>query len=213
MACGSRTALSLAAALILVGGTATAATRDNHGSHNGQPAVHQTETYSGPHSYQRVVQPKGWNVRPSTVNCGTYQHNYQATQKFKVGPYHPPAGWTARRWVYGESPPPRLLGSPVLSSRLLALRPRSATDRLRMGTRWRRRHPGEYGHRRDSAGGVRRVRLNSDERRYESPGRCPGAFVSLRASYGLAADLTCWIATRHFRFFPRVRLLSRSAVD
>jgi Ni/Co efflux regulator RcnB len=36
------------------------------------------------------------------VNRTTYQHNYQAARNFKIGPYHPPAGWTARHWAYGQ---------------------------------------------------------------------------------------------------------------
>jgi Ni/Co efflux regulator RcnB len=36
------------------------------------------------------------------VNRTAYQHNYQAARSFTIGPYHPPAGWTARRWAYGQ---------------------------------------------------------------------------------------------------------------
>jgi Ni/Co efflux regulator RcnB len=39
---------------------------------------------------------------PAAVDRGAYQHNFQAARSFKVGPYHRPPGWSARRWGYGE---------------------------------------------------------------------------------------------------------------
>ena len=63
------------------------------------------EPHAGPRNYQRVAEPKGWNARPATVSPSAYQHNYQAARNFKIGPYHPPAGWTARRWAYGQMLP------------------------------------------------------------------------------------------------------------
>jgi Ni/Co efflux regulator RcnB len=36
------------------------------------------------------------------VDKGSYQHNFQAARSYKIGPYHRPAGWAARRWVFGQ---------------------------------------------------------------------------------------------------------------
>jgi Ni/Co efflux regulator RcnB len=60
------------------------------------------EPLAGPHGYQPVKAPPGWDKRPATVDRASYQHNYQAARHYSIGPYHPPAGWTARRWVYGQ---------------------------------------------------------------------------------------------------------------
>jgi Ni/Co efflux regulator RcnB len=67
-----------------------------------RPATPRAEPHPGPSGYQRVAEPKGWNARPATVNRTAYQHNYQSARSFKIGPYHPPVGWTARRWTYGQ---------------------------------------------------------------------------------------------------------------
>ena len=108
-----RIGVSLALALLLAAGAATAQNRDERGraeesrppqqgrGEEARPAP-QAERHAGPRSYQRPVEPKGWNVRPATVNRGEYQHNYQAARNFRIGPYHPPAGWMPRRWVYGQ---------------------------------------------------------------------------------------------------------------
>jgi Ni/Co efflux regulator RcnB len=102
MAHGMKIGLSLAVAFFLIDGSAAAADRDNHMSGGARPAAHQVEPHPGPHGYQRVTEPKGWNARPKTVDRTTYQHNYQAARRYKIGPYHPPQGWTAHRWGYGE---------------------------------------------------------------------------------------------------------------
>jgi Ni/Co efflux regulator RcnB len=49
-----------------------------------------------------VTEPKGWDARPGSVDRGAYQHNFQAARSFRIGPYHRPRGWSARRWGYGE---------------------------------------------------------------------------------------------------------------
>ena len=36
------------------------------------------------------------------MNRNEYQHNYQAGRTYRIGPYHPPAGWAPRRWAYGQ---------------------------------------------------------------------------------------------------------------
>jgi Ni/Co efflux regulator RcnB len=60
------------------------------------------EPYPGPKRYARVTEPKGWNTRPSTVDRGSYQHNFRATRSFHIGPYHRPPGWSAHNWAYGQ---------------------------------------------------------------------------------------------------------------
>jgi Ni/Co efflux regulator RcnB len=90
--------LPLAVALSLVGGITTAAERDERG---GRPEA-RGEPHPGPKNYQRPKEPEGWNNRPREVNRGEYQHNYQAARSFHIGPYHPPRGWRARRWMFGE---------------------------------------------------------------------------------------------------------------
>jgi Ni/Co efflux regulator RcnB len=65
------------------------------------PTAHG-EPHPGPKGYERVAEPKGWNNRPPTVDRTVYQHNYQAARSFHVGVYRHPAGWTARRWGYGQ---------------------------------------------------------------------------------------------------------------
>jgi len=67
-----------------------------------RPQTRQTEPHPGPRGYQRPAAPAGWNARPTTVDRGVYQHNYQAPRHYNIGPYHPPRGWTNRGWTYGE---------------------------------------------------------------------------------------------------------------
>jgi Ni/Co efflux regulator RcnB len=102
MAHGMKIGLSLAVAFFLIEGSAAAADRDNHVGGGAHPAIHQAEPHPGPRGYQRPAEPKGWNARPKTVDRTVYQHNYQAARRYKIGPYHPPQGWTAHRWGYGE---------------------------------------------------------------------------------------------------------------
>jgi Ni/Co efflux regulator RcnB len=60
------------------------------------------EPHPGPRGYQRPAEPQGWNARPATVDRGAYQHNFKAARTYHVGPFHPPEGWSPRRWSYGE---------------------------------------------------------------------------------------------------------------
>ncbi len=62
----------------------------------------QAEPHPGPRGYQRPSEPQGWNARPATVDRGAYQHNFQAARTYHIGPYHPPQGWSNRRWAYGQ---------------------------------------------------------------------------------------------------------------
>lgn len=66
------------------------------------PEQHAPEPHAGPHGYHRVTPPRGATVRPSNVDRGAYQHNYQAARSYRVGPFHPPEGWTPHHWGYGE---------------------------------------------------------------------------------------------------------------
>jgi len=103
MAQGFRIGLALAIALSLAGGIVTAEPQHEHGGGGGErPAEHAPEPHSGPTGYQRVTEPHGWNARPSNVDRGAYQHNFQAARSYRIGPYHRPVGWSARHWGYGE---------------------------------------------------------------------------------------------------------------
>ena len=65
-------------------------------------APHPAEPHPGPQGYQRVPEPKGWNERPTSVDRGAYQHNYQAARSYHIGAYRRPSGWVDRRWGYGQ---------------------------------------------------------------------------------------------------------------
>jgi Ni/Co efflux regulator RcnB len=112
--------LSLAVALLLLGGAATGGERDDRGAgaqrddRGARPDVRQAEPHPGPNGYRRVTEPEGSRARPSAVDRGNYQHNYQAARTFKIGPYHPPRGWTARRWTYGQTLPRAYWAPPYL---------------------------------------------------------------------------------------------------
>ena len=96
-----RLGVSLVAAFVLVGAAIAEEQRAPRAAAARAPA-HPVEPHPGPTGYQRVTEPSGWNARPATVNRATYQHNYQAARSYKIGPYHRPAGWVARRWGYGD---------------------------------------------------------------------------------------------------------------
>ena len=111
MARTSKIGSLLALALIVTARLATAEPPHEHGGpaeHAGAaehagPAEHRVgESHPGPRGYQRVTEPRGWNTRPATVDRGAYQHNFQAARSFRVGPYHRPQGWVARRWTFGQ---------------------------------------------------------------------------------------------------------------
>jgi Ni/Co efflux regulator RcnB len=97
-------ALAICMVLALaVTGAAVAAEKERGGGGGG---ARTGEPHAGPRGYQRPVEPHGWNARPSTVDRGAYQHNYQAGRHFSVGPYSRPNGWVDHRWAYGEILPP-----------------------------------------------------------------------------------------------------------
>jgi len=85
------------AAVILVLGAMAGAQEREHGG----PAA-RGEPHPGPHGYQRVPEPRGWNARPATADRAAYQHNFRAARSFRIGPYHRPPGWAPHHWVYGQ---------------------------------------------------------------------------------------------------------------
>ncbi|MGA2187900.1 MAG: RcnB family protein [Steroidobacteraceae bacterium] len=111
MARGLKIAFPLALALV-IGVAAADPQHEEHGG--GRPAAHPAEPHPGPSGYQRVEAPHGWDNRPATADRGAYQHNFQAQRSFRIGPYHRPPGWTARRWGYGEILPRAFWGPQYL---------------------------------------------------------------------------------------------------
>ncbi len=97
-----RTGLALAVALCLVGGNAMAQHQREARGGGPRAEARQAEPHPGPRGYPRVAEPPGWNARPGTVDRGAYQHNFQATRPYGIGPYHRPSGWVNRRWAYGD---------------------------------------------------------------------------------------------------------------
>jgi Ni/Co efflux regulator RcnB len=102
-------AIGSALSLLAAAGVATAEPPPERGGGAPQrgggahaPAPARGEPHEGPHGYQRVNEPAGWNARPATVDRDAYHHNYQAARSFKIGPYHRPRGWAPHHWGYGE---------------------------------------------------------------------------------------------------------------
>jgi Ni/Co efflux regulator RcnB len=98
--------LCLAASLLLAGATIAAEPEHEH-AHGAapsaaRPAPRPGEPHAGPRGYPRVAEPQGWNARPHEVDRPAYQHNYQAARTYRIGPYHRPPGWVARRWEFGQ---------------------------------------------------------------------------------------------------------------
>jgi Ni/Co efflux regulator RcnB len=90
-----------AAAIVVLGGMTVIAQQPERPRPEGRPQAHG-EAHAGPHGYQRVTEPHGWNARPATVDRPAYQHNFRAARAFHIGPYHRPPGWVAHRWAYGQ---------------------------------------------------------------------------------------------------------------
>jgi Ni/Co efflux regulator RcnB len=114
-----KTAACAAAALILAGGAAMAQPGQQHHAAGARPSAApagrpQGEPHPGPTGYQRVTEPAGWNARPTTVDRGAYNHNFQAARTFQIGPYHPPRGWTGRQWAYGQILPRAYWAAPYI---------------------------------------------------------------------------------------------------
>jgi len=99
-----KSGLCLTTALLISVGSAMAAEQEHERERGGapRPMEHKVEPHPGPSGYERAAEPRGWNARPSIVDRGAYQHNYQAARSFHIGPYHRPAGWVAHHWVYGQ---------------------------------------------------------------------------------------------------------------
>ncbi len=94
--------VSLAAALLLAGGIATAQMRNEHAPGAQRPPAPHGEEHAGPRGYTRPAEPQGWNKRPATFDRGAYQHNFHAPRSFRIGPYHPPGGWVPTHWAFGQ---------------------------------------------------------------------------------------------------------------
>jgi predicted ribosomally synthesized peptide with SipW-like signal peptide len=110
--------LSFILALALAAGATTAAWAQEHEApHGGGPAARPEahgEPYHGPTRYTRPSEPEGWNKRPATVDRGEYQHNFQASRVYHIGVYHPPHGWVAHRWAYGQILPRAYWAAPYI---------------------------------------------------------------------------------------------------
>lgn len=114
---GLRAGMALTMALCLISGGAMAQherERGGPGPGAAHPEARQFEPHPGPQGYPRVAEPRGWNNRPGTVDRGAYQHNFQATRPFRIGPYHQPPGWDNRRWGYGDILPRAYWAAPYL---------------------------------------------------------------------------------------------------
>jgi Ni/Co efflux regulator RcnB len=97
-------ALSVAWLIGGAGGSALAEPPHGEAPHGG-PARGEAprgEPHDGPRGYQRVGEPQGWNARPQSVDRGAYQHNFQASRSFRIGPYRRPVGWAPHHWGYGQ---------------------------------------------------------------------------------------------------------------
>src|SRR5262249_51130462 len=103
---GSSSALAVVLGVaMLVSGLAAAEPPHEHGgpAEHGKPPEHRVgEPHPGPHGYQRITEPHGWNSRPATVDRDAYRHNFQAARSFRIGPYHRPSGWVTHHWVFGQ---------------------------------------------------------------------------------------------------------------
>ena len=95
------------ALLIGMGGLAIA-------QHEERAPARTAEPHPDPRGYQRVTEPHGWDARPRNFNRAEYQHNFQAARVYRIGPYHPPVGWAARRWAYGEILPRAFWAAPYV---------------------------------------------------------------------------------------------------
>lgn len=91
-----------ALAIIFACGATAEPQRQQGGAVHRPPPPHPAETHAGPRGYDRVAEPHGWNTRPANVDRATYQHNFQAARRFRIGPYHRPVGWAAHRWAFGQ---------------------------------------------------------------------------------------------------------------
>lgn len=112
-----KSGLGLTTALLIgFAGAGMAAAQEHEREHAGgpRPAEHKVEPHPGPSGYERPAEPRGWNARPSVVDRGAYQHNFQAARSYHIGPYHRPAGWVAHHWVYGEILPRAYWAAPYI---------------------------------------------------------------------------------------------------
>jgi len=111
------TRLSIFMALALAASGTLLAQEHHEQEHRpqGRPEAHG-EPHPGPTRYQRVTEPQHWNERPSTVDRGHYEHNYQAARSYHIGVYHRPHGWVSHRWAYGQVLPRAYWAPPYIIS-------------------------------------------------------------------------------------------------
>jgi len=106
--------LAVAGALAVLATGAAAQERGHAPSAPSRPAPRASEPFSGPKAYQAPSEPKGWNVRPSTVDKGAYQHNYKAPRTYHIGVYRRPFGWQAHRLAFGQILPRAYWAAPYI---------------------------------------------------------------------------------------------------
>jgi Ni/Co efflux regulator RcnB len=100
--------------LALVSATlGTAVEAQEHERPMARPPAHG-EPHPGPHNYQRVAEPTGWDKRPATVDRVAYQHNFQAARTYHIGVYRRPPGWVPHRWGYGQILPRAYWAAPFI---------------------------------------------------------------------------------------------------
>jgi len=100
------------AALLFAGAVAAGDEHEHHGERLSPPQ--RGEPHPGPHGYQRIAEPKGWNARPASLDRDAYRHNFQAARTFRIGPYHRPRGWVPHHWVFGEILPRAYWAAPYI---------------------------------------------------------------------------------------------------
>jgi Ni/Co efflux regulator RcnB len=117
----SQLATMTALAMIMTGVGMSAKAQEHGGQQRGPergpehaPERRAAEPHPGPHGYQRVEEPHGWNARPQDVDRDAYRHNFQAERSFHVGPYHRPHGWYDHHWSYGEILPRPFWAAPYI---------------------------------------------------------------------------------------------------
>ena len=105
------TRITFLAALALA---ASAPALAQHEEHPGGRPEARGEPHPGPHGYERVAEPHGWNTRPAAVDHKAYEHNFQAARVYHVGVYHRPHGWVSHRWAYGQILPRAYWAAPYI---------------------------------------------------------------------------------------------------
>ncbi|HWJ68765.1 MAG TPA: RcnB family protein [Sphingobium sp.] len=69
-----------------------------------------------PRGYTPLARPPETANRPHSMDRNAYRHNFNAPRRYGIGPYHPPRGYSYRRYGYGDILPPLFWGSDYLLS-------------------------------------------------------------------------------------------------